>query len=252
MSRILLAEDNHINQLVATQMLEQLGHDVRLAKNGIEAVDIASAESFDLIIMDCQMPEMDGYEATKKIKEMQKAGDIKNTPIVAFTAHAMEGDREKCEEAGMDDYLSKPVNEDQLIAMISKWSIATDMMEGAEDEPKNEPSKYKYLDETTIKNLHDLMGDSFKDLMAAFKTNIEKLIADMGEAVSNGDDNMLSKLAHTVKSPAAQVGAAKLSEAAKELEVNATKNSLDENAESVLKIQDAYNASIKEIDAYTF
>jgi CheY-like chemotaxis protein len=109
--KILLVEDNVVNQQVAKFMLTKLGYQYELAENGLQAINILSnsQEHFDLILMDCQMPEMDGYEATKHVRE-NNAGKVNQTiPIIALTANAMEGDKDKCIAAGMDDYLSKPI-----------------------------------------------------------------------------------------------------------------------------------------------
>ncbi|MFK7859081.1 MAG: response regulator [Granulosicoccus sp.] len=118
-ARVLLVEDNPVNQDVAMGMLEQLGCDVELATDGADAVNKGAAEKYDIVLMDCQMPRMDGYEATRLIK----SGDSINapTPIVALTANAMDGDREKCLLAGMDDYVSKPVRTQVLSHMLEKW-----------------------------------------------------------------------------------------------------------------------------------
>lgn len=120
---ILLAEDNVVNQKVAQSLLTKLGCTVSCATNGHEAVEMVQSGSIDMILMDCQMPELDGYEATQQIRQLEE-GSAKRIPIIALTAHAMKGDKEKCLEAGMDDYLSKPIYEDQLAEMISRWTSA--------------------------------------------------------------------------------------------------------------------------------
>jgi signal transduction histidine kinase/DNA-binding response OmpR family regulator len=118
--RILLAEDNVVNQKVAVRLLEKAGHSVCVADNGRLAVEASGQEEFDLILMDVQMPDMEGLEATAVIREREKASGI-HTPIVAMTAHAMKGDREKCIEAGMDDYMSKPISVVKLAAILKKY-----------------------------------------------------------------------------------------------------------------------------------
>ncbi|TQV66167.1 response regulator [Exilibacterium tricleocarpae] len=124
--KILLAEDNPVNQMVATAMLEKLGCQVTPAENGLKAVNLVKQEQFDLIFMDYNMPEMDGIEATKAIRELEAGGEIQNVPIVAFTAHAMKGDDEKCYAAGMDDYITKPIKQQTLIGVLQRWLSGTE------------------------------------------------------------------------------------------------------------------------------
>jgi CheY-like chemotaxis protein len=116
---ILLAEDNVVNQRVALRILEKEGHRVMVANSGIKALQALEQRDFDAVLMDVQMPEMDGFEATAKIRERQR-GRLR-TPIIAMTAHAMTGDRERCLKAGMDDYISKPIRAAALIALLEKY-----------------------------------------------------------------------------------------------------------------------------------
>ncbi len=117
--RVLLVDDNIVNQRLAARLLQHLGCEVAVASSGREAVELVTFQPQDLIIMDCQMPDLDGYEATRRIREFESSD--RRTPIVAMTAYAMRGDRERCMTAGMDDYYSKPVTGDEFIEMIRKW-----------------------------------------------------------------------------------------------------------------------------------
>ncbi len=123
--RVLLAEDNKINQIVGMKQLQKLGCEVDLASNGAEAVEAWQREKYQIILMDCQMPEMDGYAATQKIRELEAAQNTPRTRIIAMTAHAMEGDRELCLGSGMDDYITKPVDGNELKAALEKQAANT-------------------------------------------------------------------------------------------------------------------------------
>jgi len=135
--RVLLAEDNPVNQALGTAMLEYFGCRTDVAEDGLEALEALTAERYDLILMDCQMPRMDGYEATREIRKRESPGTgesgSRRIPIVALTAHALEGDREICLKAGMDDYLSKPYKSDELYSVLARWLFpASEQEQGAE------------------------------------------------------------------------------------------------------------------------
>jgi CheY-like chemotaxis protein len=117
--RILLAEDNLVNQRLAVRMLEKMGHQVVVAQTGQEALHSLRSEKFDLVLMDVQMPEMDGFAAAREIRRREQGGQ-EHVPVIAMTAHAMKGDRESCLEAGMDDYLAKPINREELQQVIER------------------------------------------------------------------------------------------------------------------------------------
>ncbi len=118
---VLMAEDNLVNQLVTNSFLSRLGCKVTIAPNGKEALMIFTTHNFDLILMDCQMPVMDGYEATQAIRLFEKENFRNRTPIIALTANAMKGDDEKCYAVGMDDYLTKPIKQNEIEETLIKW-----------------------------------------------------------------------------------------------------------------------------------
>ena len=119
--RILMAEDNKVNQAVVSRILERAGHSVAIAVNGQEAAEMYLAGGFDLVLMDVHMPVLDGFEATARIREMERSKGT-HTPLIALTANAMDGDRERCLRAGMDGYISKPVRSDELLDTIAQFA----------------------------------------------------------------------------------------------------------------------------------
>jgi len=137
--RILLAEDNLVNQRLATRLLEKRGHQVTLAGNGKEAVAATEKNAFDLVLMDLQMPEMDGFEATAALREREKQTGI-HLPVIALTAHALKGDRERCIEAGMDGYLSKPIRPQELDATLEIYTARKSGQTVREPEPATQLS----------------------------------------------------------------------------------------------------------------
>jgi CheY-like chemotaxis protein len=127
--RVLVAEDNHINQVVAVAMLRKLGYTAAVAQNGREAVEMCTHDEFGAVLMDCQMPQLDGYDATREIRKREMSG--RHTPIIAVTAHSMTSDRDVCLEAGMDDYISKPLRPGELEAALERWLPATSQRSAA-------------------------------------------------------------------------------------------------------------------------
>lgn len=225
-ARILLAEDNITNQKVAQSILRKLGYAADAVGNGREAVAALQSARYDLVLMDCQMPEMDGYEATRRIRD-PLSGVLDNTvPIIAMTARAMTGDRERCIEAGMNDYISKPVNPGVVAETIARWLPHADGTNGgAQAGPESRGRSYtaaKHMapafDMETL--LERVMGD--RELMwavvAGFLENFPTEIAELKARVEAGDPVRTEALAHKIKGAAANISGGVLSGLAFEIE----------------------------------
>ncbi len=249
--RVLLAEDNPVNQSLALAHLNQLGCHTVLANNGLEALEAFSRDAPDLILMDCQMPEMDGYEATRRIR----ASDAPNRdiPIIAITANAMQGDREACLACGMDDFLSKPYKQQQLRDMLTRWNRAgrvpdTPATEAtppatrpAEPAPAPAPEASASLDPAVLAELAAQMGGDASgmvaDLVRIYLENVPALIQEIHDALAGGDIKKLIRAAHTLKSSSASVGALRLAERGKAMESAARDGSVEGAAESLAMIE---------------
>jgi len=204
---ILLAEDNAVNQRLAVRLLEKWGHSVVVASNGRIAVEAVEREAFDVVLMDVQMPEVSGLEATAIVREREK-NTRRRVPIIAMTAHAMKGDREKCLAAGMDEYISKPIAADELLELLAKVAPATALRQ----EKRQVPSLQ--IDQEGI--LARVGGDPalLKELADVFIAESPKLLAQMREALESGDWKTLERTAHTYKGAVAIFSAPTMSIAA--------------------------------------
>ncbi|MBW3635162.1 MAG: PAS domain S-box protein [Armatimonadetes bacterium] len=233
-TRVLLAEDNIVNQKVATLMLGSYGCRVEVAANGREALRMLDALPFDLIFMDCEMPEMDGFEATAQIR---RRGDEKNAlPIIAVTAKATRGDREFCLQAGMDDYISKPVKAEDFRAALERWAPRAQGSrrgegekgrEGVEVEPATRradshssspplPFSPSALDGEVVARLRDLAAATdtglLKQIFESFVGDGAARLAALEGAVENGDAIALYKASHVLKGASANIGARRMAE----------------------------------------
>ncbi|MGZ7030702.1 MAG: response regulator, partial [Thermoanaerobaculia bacterium] len=193
-----VAEDNPVNQRVAARQLERLGIVADIVGNGIEAVEALARTNYHLVLMDCQMPEMDGYEATEEIR--RREGTVRHTPVIAMTANALAGDRERCLAAGMDDYLAKPVVEIELARMLARWIPA-------EERPVLDPEVVENL-----RSLDDGSGTFLAEVATLFLEDTPPRIEAIRIAVERNDATAMADQAHTLKSSAANVGATELRE----------------------------------------
>jgi len=237
--RVLLAEDNPVNVEVAKAMLESLGLEAQCACNGQEALSAVQAGGWDAVLMDCQMPVMDGFAATAEIRRHEREmGRARTLPVIAITANALQGDRESCLAAGMDDYLSKPFTQQQLAAVIGRW-IALPL---AGREPADEPAveiapamplparsaaapgllRDEPVNSMALENIRALSRDAgnllVQKVVAAFVGDTPRHLTALRQALAGLDADSVRRVAHSLKSASANVGAARLATLCRELE----------------------------------
>ena len=217
--RILVAEDNITNQQVALAILEKLGCRADAVANGKEALESLRLVPYDLVLMDCQMPEMSGYEATARIRDPRSGVRNPEIPIIALTAHAMRGDREDCLAAGMNDYIAKPVAPARLQAMLEKWLSKTPEPPPDTALPETgKPAGLPVFDESAL--LGRLMGDRKLErrILGGFLDDIPKQLAALASNLNACDASAAGRTAHSIEGAAASVSAAALRDVAYEME----------------------------------
>ncbi len=250
--QVLLTEDNPINQEVASSMLENIGCEVEIAENGADAVQALEQREFDLILMDCQMPVMDGYEATRMIRSQSPQRTI---PVIALTANAMSGDRELCLESGMDDYLAKPVDQQNLKNTIDKWlqkpsgnisdgETINSNMEGVSamnfEFDKNALEAIKALQRP---GKPDILGK----IIGMYLDKTPSLISDIETGIAANDAAKVKMAAHTLKSSSAYLGATTLADLCNKLESKAANDDLaDATVEPITQGFEAVSEQIKQ------
>ena len=222
--RILVVEDNIVNQQVAMGILKARGYQVDLAGNGLEALSWLEKGEYAAILMDCQMPEMDGYEATREIRKREDTD--RHIPIIAMTANALQGEQEKCLAAGMDDYVTKPVNQDQLFIVMAHWVSSA----RAAPRPKSVPKKEdpiagkEVLDKTVLDKLKELQQaapsepDLITTLVNLFNQDTPAKLQALREAVEQGNLGNLERTAHSLKGSCGNLGARRMAVLSAQLE----------------------------------
>ena len=257
--RVLLVEDSRINQKVTAGLLEREGHQVVIASDGISGVHQyrRAPTSFDLVFMDIQMPRMDGFEATRKIRQIDReiGHDI---PIVALTAHAMKGDRERMLEAGMDDYLAKPVHADDLVRLVDKWCrngaesdeqeriAARDEHEVQRDWNATEPE----AEESEVYNRQEALarvgGDEelLRELYDSFSTEAPDWLEMLREAVDDEAVETIESVGHTIKGAAASIGATEVMQLAQHVEELGRRDDVDE----VVRVVDRLETALERLE----
>ena len=226
-TRILLAEDNPMNQKLAVALLKRAGYLMDAVENGRLAVEAINRRAYDLVLMDIQMPEMDGFEATRAIRKKQD--ERKDIPIVAMTAHAMKGDREKCLQAGMDDYVAKPIEPQELLGTIEKWTRSCDSNEatvGRKESGTHQLPPGIPIDLEAALDRFDGDNEFLEKMLQEFVESAPKQLEMLEGAIKKGDAKLVEREAHSIKGAAGNLGATGIADVSLKLELLARKTNL--------------------------
>ncbi|MDZ4348568.1 MAG: response regulator, partial [Xanthomonadaceae bacterium] len=269
---VLLVEDQPMNQELARDLLERAGMTVVTANNGEEALQkLTDAGPFDGVLMDCQMPVLDGYSASRSWRERERQEGAERLPIIAMTANAMAGDRQTCLDAGMDDYLTKPVARDHLIQTLRRWLPEPDESEvlseiGASDmpapqsvdadaAPATDPlpavEAMPALDPGIVEDLQDMMGAEFARLVAVYLEDSPGQLLTLQAAAFAGDVAAMIAPAHSLKSASANLGALEFSELARQVEHQAREKRLAEPVAAAIRLAAEYERVEQALKAIT-
>ena len=260
--RVLLVEDNPVNREVAIGQLELLGCHVDSAEDGRQALEVSATSAYDLIFMDCQMPIMDGFTATARIRERERQTQAPRTPIIALTANAMAGDRDHCLVAGMDDYLSKPFTQDQMREMLSRWLSQTDHSSLHRDQittpseavpessapttPAEHIESRNVVDYNAWTPIRMLKRPGHPDplgkLLARYIEDSRKLVDQLRQAVASNDPATLHAVAHRLKSSSSTLGALTVAARCKELEALGRSHQIEGASDHVQHLERDFEA----------
>jgi CheY-like chemotaxis protein len=239
--QILLAEDNAVNQMVALRLLERLGYTADVASNGLEAIEAIERRRYDVVLMDVQMPELDGLDASRRICE--RWPDTRPR-IIAMTANALPEDREACFAAGMDDYVAKPIRPDVLAEALKRVRPT-----GADAAPPA-ANAHGLLDGAALESLRELGGDDFLvEVIDTFLADVPTLLATLRHALEVGDAAGVRRAAHTLKSNGATLGATEFAEVCRALELQAKDGRLTEAPALVARIEEARGSLERALEA---
>ena len=254
---ILLAEDNEVNKKVALTHLSHTKLEVDVAYDGLEVMEKWRHTQYKLILMDCQMPNMDGFEATQMIRNEEADQEGEPIPIIALTANALASDRQKCLQAGMDDYVTKPFTREQLIAVLEKWLNQTktsrrrtaaqkSRIERVPPEPQEEQSSMIDLD--ALDSLRVAMEEGFSDLLQVFLDDTASLLEKLPSCVADGEVKEVRRLAHSLKSSSIHFGALKFSKYAQTLEEHAAIGDLSSANEQISTLKEIFHTVRRELE----
>jgi two-component system, sensor histidine kinase and response regulator len=248
-ANLLVVEDNPVNQEVAKMMLEALGYRVDLAENGIQAVEKAMEISYDLILMDCQMPQMDGYDATRLIRERGVADDGENgvqrpMTIIAMTGNSTDEERDRCLSIGMDDFLEKPFTIEELRNILDRWIPCGPAAGTARVQDKPAIADTSPIDRRLLDNISSLQREGAQDILGKvidhYITRSPDFIRKLQEGVAANDGEVMRSIAHSFKSGSANLGALRLAEICAEMERCGGTNTMEMNKEILARIESEY------------
>lgn len=258
-TRLLVVDDNSTNQMVAQGMLEMFGLSADIAGNGFEALEALQLAlenaPYTLVLMDCQMPEMDGYEASTAIREGKAGAENRKIPIVAMTANAMSEDREKCLISGMDDYISKPINPNALKGVLIKWLLGDVLSENqtglsASAAPSSENQEFCVWDEADVLNRIRGKEEILIKIIRSFMADSGKIVAELREAIANKDFPAAQLHAHSIKGSAGNLSAHKLESLAKKMEFAAQEKKLEVLREGIDDLEAGLKETIGVFETY--
>ncbi len=247
-SLILVAEDNDVNQSVAVQLLERRGYRTEVAQNGVRALEALERRNFAAVLMDCQMPELSGYDATRELRRRERGN--RHIPVIAMTAHALRGDRDKCLASGMDDYVTKPLRSDELDRILRRWAPRTSA--GLRDEPTPEnPADTQTtaaddpLDRVGIESLRASLGSTeiFQHIIELFGSQTPELLARIRSAIDDGQPGPVAESAHKLKGSCITLAATQMAEVCNDLQAAATAGSLDGATALMAQLDQAFERS---------
>jgi two-component system, sensor histidine kinase and response regulator len=254
---LLLAEDNDMNQKMTRVLMTRWGHRIDMVSNGLEALNAARANEYDLIFMDVQMPDMDGFEASRKIRDFE--GSTRHTPIIAMTAHALSGDKQRCLDAGMDDYVTKPLNSDAVFNLIEHWAEKLGCQPVAQPaqplpspqgtpivEENQPPAEELILDVNQALPRFSQDWEFYTSSLNEFIEDLPGKLAEMQNSLHNHNGEVLARQAHNLKGVAANFGAMQLSSLAKLLDEYGLKNDFARSEQVLAEMDQAVQKLIVE------
>ncbi|MCK5336095.1 MAG: response regulator, partial [Gammaproteobacteria bacterium] len=245
-ARVLLAEDDVINQQVAIGMLNKINIKPDTAINGLEVLEKTQTNDYDLILMDCLMPKMDGFEATRLLRDNIKTRDV---PVVALTANAQKVDRERCIECGMNDFLSKPFEFNDLENMLSRW-LPESITDTDSPDQETTPENSMLMDFDIYEKLKSTIPDAFDNIINTFLHETTLRIEEIIDHVEQNQFDAIILLAHSLKSSSAIVGAISLSNCAISMESAAKEHNKEAAAALAIELKEIFNDLQQTIDSY--